>query len=181
MTVSPRRFACILTFSLQVKHWFAAQGLSISDPELLWKILVSQQQIDGRCGVLIWSFNQWLLIVSSWYENPWEIKSLIMGNPKTKIIFQKLIISMATMSPQKHDKYRFWPPKNQVIYHHKTSENIGFWGPWYVTFMGPGPTLNLFNWGHLWRSGTRFRGTHTRNSTSTRRGHKWNHRGNTKE
>jgi len=58
VTVSPRRFACILTFSLQVKHWFAAQGLSISDPELLWKILVSQQQIDGRCGVLIWSFNQ---------------------------------------------------------------------------------------------------------------------------
>lgn len=23
----------------QVKHWFAAQGLSISDPELLWQIL----------------------------------------------------------------------------------------------------------------------------------------------
>lgn len=23
----------------KVKHWFAAQGLSISDPDLLWKIL----------------------------------------------------------------------------------------------------------------------------------------------
>ena len=30
----------------QVKHWFAAQGLSISDPELLWKILDTSS--DGQ-------------------------------------------------------------------------------------------------------------------------------------
>ena len=35
-----------------------------------------------------------------------------------------------TMSQQNHEKYRFWPTKNPVIYHRKTSKHVGFGGPW---------------------------------------------------
>lgn len=44
----------------QVKHWFAAQGLSISDPELLWKILV-----PGTWDHT-WNEQYWINIWTTW-------------------------------------------------------------------------------------------------------------------
>ena len=33
------------------------------------------------------------------------------------------------MRPQNHEKQRFGPPKNQVMYHKKKPKHVGFGGP----------------------------------------------------
>ena len=45
----------------------------------------------------------------------------------------KQVPGICTMSPQNHEKYRFWPPKNQVIYH-KNLKKCRFGGPMVYTF-----------------------------------------------
>ena len=44
------------------------------------------------------------------------------------LFFQAPVGSQSTMGPQNHEKWRFWPHKNQVIYH-KNFKKYRFWGP----------------------------------------------------
>ena len=43
------------------------------------------------------------------------LTSVLEAHPLSTML--GMILLLFTMSPQNHEKQRFWPPKNQVIYH----------------------------------------------------------------
>ena len=79
----------------QVKHWFAAQGLSISDPDLLWDILAPGQKHKpdsgrsrggGLCQTRLWSRAFYPSFEDTSGDRELDLEELIQGPGKERVI-----------------------------------------------------------------------------------------------